>query len=270
MNKTLFFAIVLLLCSASGAWATTVTTSDSSSTADSLVCEAGTGGTTTKQCTGPISSSQVVTTGDTTSTPGHLVCEYGSGGKVYYDCGIAPITSISAYGMLANTTGSAAAPTVLTPTGSYGVPVLNGGTPEFTGGRVYFKNNDNSSSPSVIEMRNEAPSVNATANTIQSVFKNSAASYGTYGIIANVSTNITSGSEATRYDISTYTAGASNYELRIGNGVQSGAPTGGAKGVGTVNAAGAYYANGTAGVSCAAGTVSLATLAVTNGIVTHC
>jgi hypothetical protein len=39
---------------------------------------------------------------------------------------------------------------------------------------------------------------------------------------------------------------------------------------GIQNVAGGYKANGTAGVSCAAGTVSLATLVVTSGIVTHC
>jgi hypothetical protein len=35
----------------------------------------------------------------------------------------------------------------------------------------------------------------------------------------------------------------------LSGGVQVGAPTGGDKGVGTVNAAGAYWANGTAGAS---------------------
>jgi len=39
---------------------------------------------------------------------------------------------------------------------------------------------------------------------------------------------------------------------------------------GQVNASGGYVAAGTAGVSCAAGTVSLTTLTVTDGIVTHC
>ena len=39
---------------------------------------------------------------------------------------------------------------------------------------------------------------------------------------------------------------------------------------GTVNVTGALSANGTAAVSCGAGTVSLTTLTVTNGIITHC
>lgn len=65
-----------------------------------------------------------------------------------------------------------------------------------------------------------------------------------------------------------YVDGTQNVWLQ--GGVQVGAPTGGFKGTGTVNAAGVYYANGTAGVSCAAGTVTLLTLVVTNGIVTHC
>lgn len=39
---------------------------------------------------------------------------------------------------------------------------------------------------------------------------------------------------------------------------------------GQVNASGGYVANGTAGVSCGAGTVNVTTEVVTNGIVTHC
>lgn len=49
-----------------------------------------------------------------------------------------------------------------------------------------------------------------------------------------------------------------------------GAPTGGHEGTGTVNAAAAYYANGTVGVSCGAGTINLTTAIATNGILTHC
>jgi hypothetical protein len=49
-----------------------------------------------------------------------------------------------------------------------------------------------------------------------------------------------------------------------------GAPTGLDKGVGTINAVGPYYANGIAGVSCAAAGVVLSTFTVSNGIVTHC
>lgn len=65
-----------------------------------------------------------------------------------------------------------------------------------------------------------------------------------------------------------YVDGTQNVWLQ--GGVQVGAPTGGFKGAGTVNAAGVYYANGTAGVSCAAASVSLTTLVVSNGIITHC
>jgi hypothetical protein len=58
-------------------------------------------------------------------------------------------------------------------------------------------------------------------------------------------------------------------EAKLVNGLQVGAPTGGAKGVGSVNATG-YYANGVTGVSCAAGTVNATTMVFTNGILTHC
>lgn len=58
--------------------------------------------------------------------------------------------------------------------------------------------------------------------------------------------------------------------LRIFNdgGVSTGAAVD--EGAGTINAAGVYYANGTAGVSCPANTVNLTTFTVKNGIVTHC
>lgn len=46
--------------------------------------------------------------------------------------------------------------------------------------------------------------------------------------------------------------------------------TGGGKGSGTLNIGGPYYEGGVAGVSCAANSVSLTTLVVTGGIVTHC
>jgi hypothetical protein len=46
--------------------------------------------------------------------------------------------------------------------------------------------------------------------------------------------------------------------------------TGNSKGVGTVNAQVGYYVNGVQGVSCGAGTVSLTTLVISNGIATHC
>ena len=56
--------------------------------------------------------------------------------------------------------------------------------------------------------------------------------------------------------------------VTIGPGVQVGAPTGGDKGSGTINAAGAYWANGTTGVS--AGSFSTITaITATNGLVTQ-
>ena len=52
-----------------------------------------------------------------------------------------------------------------------------------------------------------------------------------------------------------YTAGSVGYKLSVN---------------GTVNAVGAYYANGTVGVSCPANTITILTFVVTQGIVTHC
>ena len=51
-------------------------------------------------------------------------------------------------------------------------------------------------------------------------------------------------------------------------GVYVGAPTGSGKGTGTLNVAGAYYANGTVGVTCSGTPTS--SFASVNGIVTHC
>jgi len=55
-----------------------------------------------------------------------------------------------------------------------------------------------------------------------------------------------------------------------GNALAIGTPTGGLKGVGTINAQNAYYANGTIGVSCAVGTLNPVTAVVINGIITTC
>lgn len=245
-----------------------ITSTDTSSVADTLMCEAGTAGITGKKCVGPITASQVVTTPGSSSVAGELACMSGTTGKVIAGCGYSAITTLGAYQMLANTSASAAAPTGLTPTGSYGVPVLSGGSPAFTGARIYLKNTDSTSSTSVLEMQNMAPVVNTGSSSVQSVVKDSAAALITAGAMALIPTNITSGSVAARYDISTYDAGVSTYQLRLGGGVQAGVPTGAAKGAGTINAAGTYYADGTAGVTCAS--VSAATMTTKNGLITHC
>jgi len=63
-------------------------------------------------------------------------------------------------------------------------------------------------------------------------------------------------------------ASAATTLAALGPGLQLGAPPGGDKGLGTINAAGIYYANGIAGVTCAGAPGG--SYAVTNGIVTHC
>ena len=57
-------------------------------------------------------------------------------------------------------------------------------------------------------------------------------------------------------------------DMTLKAGVMIGAPTGSTQGVGTLNVAGKYYANGTPGVTCSGIPTSL--FAVVNGIVTHC
>lgn len=60
-----------------------------------------------------------------------------------------------------------------------------------------------------------------------------------------------------------------NYAMTLFNagGLNLGAPTGGDKGLGTINAAGAYYANGDAGVA-SFGPSAVASITVKNGIIT--
>lgn len=68
----------------------------------------------------------------------------------------------------------------------------------------------------------------------------------------------------------TISFGGPNLTITQGGGVQVGTPNGGDKGLGTLNVSGFYYANNAQGVTCTAGTTSVATLAITAGIVTHC
>lgn len=64
-----------------------------------------------------------------------------------------------------------------------------------------------------------------------------------------------------------YYAGGSVIMRHI-NGVQVGGPIGGDKGAGTINAAGAYYANGSSGVTKTGVTSTFASMTITNGIIT--
>lgn len=235
MLRRSILAALLSLGLASAAQATTITGTDTSSVADTLVCEAGTGGITVKKCPGPITASQVVISFDTTATANHLACMADSTGRRITDCGYSAISTLGAYKMLGNPSSVAAAPMEVAPTGLWGVPVLNDGFPIFIGSNVQINNSNNTSLPSALELRNTNPVVNTGADALWFTFVNNLDVVHTYGNIAFVPTNITSGSESGRIDISTYTAGASNYEARFGDGGQIGVPTGGKKGVGTLN-----------------------------------
>jgi hypothetical protein len=54
----------------------------------------------------------------------------------------------------------------------------------------------------------------------------------------------------------------------IGSSLVSGAPTGGSEGAGTVNAAGAYYANGSKGVTCSGALTAVSSITIKDGIIT--
>jgi len=81
---------------------------------------------------------------------------------------------------------------------------------------------------------------------------------------------IQSGTNASDYALQVVNQASSNFLFVIlGDGSNIiGAPTGGGKGLGTLNVASLYYANGTAGVSCSGSPT--ASFAATNGITTHC
>jgi len=54
----------------------------------------------------------------------------------------------------------------------------------------------------------------------------------------------------------------------VAGGLAVGAPTGGNEGAGTINSAAAYYANGTKGVTCSGALTVIASITITNGIIT--
>ena len=68
-------------------------------------------------------------------------------------------------------------------------------------------------------------------------------------------------------DLALQTFGGYGVDL-LGHGVIIGAPTGGSEGLGTLNIAGALYANGTIGATCSGTPTS--SFATVGGIVTHC
>lgn len=251
-----------------------------------------------------------VTTNFSTSVVGNLACMDAITGTVIKDCGIAPLTTFPALSILANPTGTAAAPTTVVPTGTWtggGVPVLNKGTPVFpdtpsftgaptfsgtpsfagnpvfsgapsftgipvlSGGRVYFQNIGAPTLPSVIELDNLTPIAGVTANTIQSAWKNSSGTNSTRGIIAQESTTLTTGAETGKWKIINTTGGSSKYEFWVANGIAiENSSNPTTYGVGTLNVKSGYYCSGVQGVTCGVGTMNISTMTTNCGLVTHC
>lgn len=85
-----------------------------------------------------------------------------------------------------------------------------------------------------------------------------------YGLYIDSFSATTGGSFGTKYAI--YTVGTET--VKFGGGVILGAPTGGDKGAGTLNAAGLYYANGTAGLASQVVALAKLTAGGTNGSIT--
>lgn len=87
--------------------------------------------------------------------------------------------------------------------------------------------------------------------------------YGSF--LVNVSSD-TATAETGNVQLQTINAGSTINVLTYGPGVQIGAPTGGDKGIGTINIAGGIFTNGTAGVSKTCTVLPT----VANGIITSC
>jgi hypothetical protein len=149
------------------------------------------------------------------------------------------------------------------------VRLANGGAQAIVGSGLLFAQRT-SANPYLIAQRMDTPGAPRQFASFSLRDANGSGTATEFARIDGTSTNITAGAEAATIAMKTMQAGAITTPATFAAGLQVGAPTGGDKGAGTINAAGAYYANGTVGVSCAAGTVNLTTFAVTNGIVTHC
>lgn len=91
-----------------------------------------------------------VTTSDSSSTAGNLVCEAGAGGTTITDCGVSPWTSFPANSIAGNNTGSTAAPTAIAVSGTFGKVLLSRGTspsqPKITDGQFEVNNSDTTAS----------------------------------------------------------------------------------------------------------------------------
>lgn len=88
-----------------------------------------------------------------------------------------------------------------------------------------------------------SPAANDLIAAIQALGRDSAANLQTYGTIVWAITDPTSGSEDAALYVQTVGAGSLGTRLTVALGLQVGAPTGGDKGIGTVNAAGVYDDN---------------------------
>jgi hypothetical protein len=103
-----------------------------------------------------------------------------------------------------------------------------------------------------IEIQNQNPSgTNTVTNPPIALLIDSQTGSGAYAIQQN-------GSGLNLF------AGATTFSASL----QVGAPTGGNEGTGTINAAGAYYANGTKGVTCSGALTVIASITITDGIIT--
>jgi hypothetical protein len=120
--------------------------------------------------------------------------------------------------------------------------------------------------------------VNVTAAVTNCVLATAAGNIAKFEIMghSNCTNTFRDGVAGVQYTGPVVMDGYTNLQALIVNlsGIQVGAPTGGDKGVGTINAAGAYYANGTIGTSltytmCKTGAcATTCTIVTTNGLVT--
>lgn len=113
-------------------------------------------------------------------------------------------------------------------------------------GPCLFQYNDDGAGvgPNVTTYRNSAsPAANDVIGNFKFSGRDSAANFQDYAQIACTILDPTDGSEDARYDFSTMVAGTMGGRMTLYTGLQIGAPTGGDKGTGTLNATAVYDDN---------------------------
>lgn len=152
--------------------------------------------------------------------------------------------------------------------------VTSSGNIRANGGTI---NSVSAASQGIVNVQNDsAPGTATSIGQYQFTSRNASSASKTMAAIYGQATDVTASAEYAFMELRTMSAGSATKQVYIGSAssaVAGGVVIGNSTttfGIGTLNVIGAYYANGTVGVSCTVGTLNPVTAVVTNGIVTHC